>query len=238
MVRGWKDFSANPKGFPEGLDVAIGRIRKKYPAIQHIAVWHALLGYWGGISPHGRLAKDYATRQVLKSANVIAKGSDKMLVIDQPDVKRMYDDFYTFLNASGIDAVKTDAQFMLDEIQNAPARRDLTNTYTNTWISAQLRHFGGLAISCMSQTPTILFRCQLPTDIPAYPTRNSDDFFPHVEESHPWHIFCNAHNSIFTKHLNVLPDWDMVSAPISPELCLLANSISSPTPSLPNSISP
>lgn len=23
------------------------------------------------------------------------------------------------------------------------------------------------------------------------------------------HIFCNAHNSLFTQHLNVLPDWDM-----------------------------
>jgi len=39
--------------------------------------------------------------------------------------------------------------------------------------------------------------------------RNSDDFFPDVPSSHPWHIFTNAHNALFTSHLNVLPDWDM-----------------------------
>jgi len=61
----------------------------------------------------------------------------------------------------------------------------------------------------MSQTPTILFHSQLPQHLPALTVRNNDDFFPHVEASHPWHIFCNAHNSLFTKHLNVLPDWDM-----------------------------
>lgn len=39
--------------------------------------------------------------------------------------------------------------------------------------------------------------------------RNSDDFFPGIPSSHPWHIFVNAHNSLLTSHLNILPDWDM-----------------------------
>jgi len=172
MVRGWKEFEANPKGFPQGLRTAITSIRTKYPNIRHIGVWHAILGYWGGISPSGKLAQNYRTRAVQKRPDVIAIGDNKMLVIDEPDVKRMYNDFYTFLNQSGVDAVKTDAQFFLDEIQDAPDRRALTNTYLNTWVSAQLRHMGGLAISCMSQTPYTIFRCQLPTNIPAYPTRS------------------------------------------------------------------
>ena len=132
-----------------------------------------------------------------------------MHVIDAPDVHRMYDDFYAFLNRSGIDSVKTDAQFFLDEIDTAPARRELTNTYLRAWTISQLRHFAGRAISCMSQTPTILFQCQLPHTLPALPVRNSDDFFPDIKESHPWHIFCNAHNALMTSQLNVLPDWDM-----------------------------
>lgn len=132
-----------------------------------------------------------------------------MTVVDASDARRMYDDFYSFLSSTGIDAVKTDAQFFIDEIDTAPARRSLTSTYLNAWTSAQLRHFHGHAISCMSQTPSILFPCQLPQSSPAIPVRNSDDFFPDVEESHPWHIFCNAHNSLLTQHLNVLPDWDM-----------------------------
>lgn len=39
--------------------------------------------------------------------------------------------------------------------------------------------------------------------------RNSDDFFPGIPSSHPWHIFVNAHNSLLTSHLHILPDWDM-----------------------------
>ncbi|KAH0144854.1 glycoside hydrolase, partial [Aureobasidium melanogenum] len=61
----------------------------------------------------------------------------------------------------------------------------------------------------MSQAPQMLFHSQLPTNKPRLLVRNSDDFFPEVPASHPWHIFCNAHNSLLTQHLNVLPDWDM-----------------------------
>lgn len=61
----------------------------------------------------------------------------------------------------------------------------------------------------MSQTPQIIFHSQLPSNKPRVLLRNSDDFFPEVPASHPWHIFCNAHNAIFNQYLNILPDWDM-----------------------------
>jgi len=152
------------------------------------------------------LAKTYKTVEVQKRKDVVG---GKITVIDAPDVTRFYNDFYTFLEDAGVDSVKTDAQFWLDEIISAPARRSLTMTYLNAWMTSQLRHFSGRAISCMSQTPQILFHSQLPQHLPALPVRNNDDFFPDIDASHPWHIFCNAHNALFTKHLNVLPDWDM-----------------------------
>jgi hypothetical protein len=61
----------------------------------------------------------------------------------------------------------------------------------------------------MSQTPDILFHSQLPTNSPPILVRNSDDFLPEVPTSHPWHVWNNAHNALFTQHLNLLPDWDM-----------------------------
>ena len=166
----------------------------------------AQLGYWGGVSPTGKIAQRYKT-EVVKKRSQVAGGT--MTVVSAVDAKRMYDDFYSFLLSCGIDAVKTDAQFFLDEIDTAPARRSLTSTYLDVWTSAHLRHFSGTAISCMSQTPPILFSQQLPNHTPPIPVRNSDDFFPEIEESHPWHIFCNAHNALMAQHLNVLPDWDM-----------------------------
>ncbi|KAF2173165.1 glycoside hydrolase family 36 protein [Zasmidium cellare ATCC 36951] len=206
FVRGWLDFEANKDGFPDGMKATTSEIRKRHPNINHIGVWHALLGYWGGIEPNGWIAKNYKTIEVEKEAGV-AGGT--FTVVAAEDASRMYNDFYKFLSESGIDSVKTDAQCFLDLLQHAPDRRALTTVYQDAWTVAHLRHLSARAISCMSQSPQLIFHSQLPTDKPRLLLRNSDDFFPEVAASHPWHIFCNAHNSLLTQHLNALPDWDM-----------------------------
>ncbi|KAL8979550.1 MAG: hypothetical protein Q9205_005139 [Flavoplaca limonia] len=89
--RGWTDFEANKEGFPNGLKHTATTIRDKHPNVQHIAVWHALLGYWGAVSPTGNIAKNYRTRKVRKSKG-LTEGI--MTVVDEEDVPRMYDDFY------------------------------------------------------------------------------------------------------------------------------------------------
>lgn len=98
---------------------------------------------------------------------------------------------------------------MTDTFVSAEARRDLIPTYLDAWTLSTLRHFSVKAISCMSQTPQILFHSQMPQNRPPYLVRNSDDFFPEIPTSHPWHVFVNAHNALFTQHLNMIPDWDM-----------------------------
>lgn len=89
--RGWTDFEANKQGFPGGLKHTATTIREKHPNIQHIAVWHAILGYWGAVSPTGNIAKNYRTRKVRKSKGLV---EGTMTVVDEQDVPRMYDDFY------------------------------------------------------------------------------------------------------------------------------------------------
>ncbi|KAI4129264.1 MAG: hypothetical protein LQ338_002316 [Usnochroma carphineum] len=204
--RGWTDFDANRRGFPKGLKHTVFTLRDQHPNIQHVAVWHALLGYWGGVSPDGNIAKTYKTRKVRKAEGLTG---GEITVVHEDDVPRMYDDFYRFLLESGIDSVKTDAQFFLDLMDDADDRRRFMKTYQDAWTIASLRYFSIKAISCMSQTPQILFHTQLPTNRPRLMVRNSDDFFPDIPSSHPFHIFTNALTSLFTSHLNVLPDWDM-----------------------------
>ena len=169
------------------------------------------MGYWGGISPGGKLDQTYKSievdRENAKRRNLPLGG--KMTVIAQQDVARFYDDFYQFLADAGIDGVKTDAQFMIDTWTSAIVRRDLINTYMDVWTKASFRYFGIKSISCMSQFPQALFHSQMPPNQPPMLVRNSDDFFPEIPASHPWHVWVNAHNSIFTQFLNVVPDWDM-----------------------------
>ncbi|KAF1913813.1 raffinose synthase protein-like protein Sip1 [Ampelomyces quisqualis] len=203
---GWLEFEANKAGFPRGLKAAVDDIRSKNKHIKHVAVWHAIHGYWGGIAPSGKIAEEYKTVEV-QTKDGVAGG--KATMVSGEDVGRFYKDFYEFLYSAGVDSVKTDSQFFLDEIKNANDRRNLIEAYQDAWSINQLRFFSARAISCMSQTPQLIFHSQLPSNKPRVLLRNSDDFFPDVPASHPWHIFCNAHNSILTQYLNILPDWDM-----------------------------
>ncbi|EGX91271.1 raffinose synthase Sip1 [Cordyceps militaris CM01] len=202
---GWLDFEANPAGFPNGLRGAVSKIRRTHRTIEHIFVWHALMGYWGGISPRGTIAQTYETTRVGREDT----GTD-MTVIAAPSLSRFYDDFYSFLIRSGVDGVKTDAQCMLDAVAGAPARRTLTNAYLDTWSVASLRHFGTNTIACMAQFPQALFHALLPRRRPAVVARTSDDYVPDgAAAAHRWHVWANAHNGLLAQYLNVVPDWDM-----------------------------
>lgn len=68
------------------------------------------MGYWGGISPDGKLAKTYKTVEVVREEadrrNLPLGG--KMTAIAKEDVGQFYDDFYRFLSSCGVDAVKTE----------------------------------------------------------------------------------------------------------------------------------
>ncbi|KAJ9633833.1 hypothetical protein H2204_006618 [Knufia peltigerae] len=205
--RGWKSFEADPLGFPEGLRAAVSKIRNAHPAIRDVAVWHALMGYWGCVSPEGEIAQNYKTLEVNFREGTPMAG--QKLVIHPDDIHRMYDDFYRFLASAGVTGVKTDVQFSLDLLADTADRQSMTNTYQSAWTQAHLRHLTGKAISCMSMVPQILYHSFLPTTTPRIMLRNSDDFFPDVPTSHAWHVFVNAHNALFVQHLNVLPDWDM-----------------------------
>ncbi|KAK6524167.1 hypothetical protein TWF694_005827 [Orbilia ellipsospora] len=195
----WTEFEADRHAFPKGLKGLVTDI-KRNRGVKHVAVWHGILGYWNGISPTGWIADNYKLRNV---------GNGSILVVDKEDVGRFYDDFYRFLTEQGITAVKADTQCLLDERLPSADKGDLFPAYLAAWRTAASKYFGQRAISCMSMVPQVLFTNHLLPTLPRFTFRNSDDFFPHSPNSHPWHIFSNAHNSLFTSRLNVTADWDM-----------------------------
>jgi hypothetical protein len=170
-----------------------------------------MLGYWGGISPEGKIASVYSTVQVEREDPDPGRRpiDGKMTVVDKSDIRKLYTEFYQFLTFCGIDGVKTDVQSFMDTWVSAKIRRELMQEYQDSWTISALRYFGMKVISCMSQVPQIMFHTQLQRGRPSVVLRNSDDFLPDDPSSHTWHVFANAHNSLFTQHLNVIPDWDM-----------------------------
>ncbi|CAO2649606.1 Nn.00g069910.m01.CDS01 [Neocucurbitaria sp. VM-36] len=206
----WTDFQANKENFPQGLRHLTEQVRQYQPYIKHIAVWHGIFGYWGGVSHNGHIAKCYETKEVQRQTQESYMSGGTITVVAASEVNRMYDDFYAFLAESGIDSVKADNQYYPDYVEGAADRKALIYSYQDAWLAAATKHFSHRAISCMSQTPQILFHSFFNQDNqPPYLVRNSDDFFPDEPSSHTWHLFCNAHNAVLTQHFNLLPDWDM-----------------------------
>lgn len=94
--------------------------------------------------------------------------------------------------------------------------------YKRAIINAAEKHFGsstgGGVIFCMEMTPRVLLGQEigLPSQATSgrYLIRNSDDFFPNIQDSHRYHLYTNALNAAFTSQLNVIPDFDMVGLPV------------------------
>lgn len=107
-----------------------------------------------------------------------------MTIVDADDVQRFYEDFYRylifiargsgsknpgffqctypclrFLQDAGIDSVKTDSQFFLDELDEAEDRRRLTKAYQDAWMISSLRHFSIKVISCIGLCSPPRFAC-------------------------------------------------------------------------------
>ncbi|KAL8370506.1 hypothetical protein RB595_000736 [Gaeumannomyces hyphopodioides] len=203
----WTAFEANKENFPGGLKALTLAIRRRFPFIRNIAVWHGIFGYWGGVATTGDIAKAYTLRTVKRREGIWLGGGD-MTTVDGPDAHLLFDDFYRFLAESGVDAVKTDTQSFLDYPERADDRSALTTSYQKAWRSAIVKHFDGKAIACMAQIPQSIPEF-LRDDWPALMMRNSDDFFPDDAGSHTWHVFCNAHVALLSQHLHIFPDWDM-----------------------------
>lgn len=89
----WSRFEASSTSFPEGLTNLSLRIRKFYPWIKNIGVWHGIFGYWGGIDPESEIGRKFKLRWV----EINNSRRSGMWVVDGCDVRRFYDDFYSYV---------------------------------------------------------------------------------------------------------------------------------------------
>ncbi|KAG0131993.1 glycoside hydrolase superfamily [Tuber indicum] len=213
----WSAFEANEK-FPGGLKGIVTKVRERFPKIKHIGVWHALHGYWDGITPNSALAEKYKTIEVDWRDNVNSI-TRKLTMVDSEDIERFYDDFYkrVFLSESGIDCVKTDVQCRIDELTSGADKARLAGPYQEAFRKSAIKYFDQRVIYCMSHVPQILYTALLRDDglkvflrsATLHPDAMLMYFYPNVPQSHSWHIFANAMNMILFRQLHILPDWDM-----------------------------
>ncbi|GAN08591.1 glycoside hydrolase family 36 protein [Mucor ambiguus] len=180
-------FEACIQKFPDGLSKTVAQLKSDYPFVKYIGVWHALWGYWNGVDQAFAIENKYGW-----SCN--SQNQQEIGIIDDP--RAFYDDFYKFLRDSGVAYVKVDNQGSFQELSSTNCQQNIAlwDKFRLALSESSDAFLSGRVLHCMALTPHVL---------------NSDDFFPNEKESHSWHIYANAINTLWTSHYPVISDWDM-----------------------------
>mmetsp|Transcript_31250 Transcript_31250/g.67331 ORF Transcript_31250/g.67331 Transcript_31250/m.67331 type:complete len:842 (-) Transcript_31250:276-2801(-) len=197
-----------------GFKGVVAAIRARFD-VRKIFCWHAMAGYWGGLSDETAGLRKYApaiTKWRLQPSIVAAEPAlrhDALTVngvgIVPPDkVASFHGDMHAYLSGCGIDGVKVDVQSAIGPHGEAfGGATRLTRAYHDSLEESVRRHFDGDCIACMCHSSDDLLHLRT-TNI----CRASDDFFPDEEASHGAHIMAVAFNSLLIGEIAV-PDWDM-----------------------------
>ena len=209
----WKlsNFVANEK-FGYGLRETVNIAKEQY-GVEKFFVWHAVLGYWGGVSTDAEEMQKYEPvlneavhTDELKETGPARWESEKFPfgLIAPEHFGEFYEDYHSYLESEGIDGVKIDVQSSLEGHAQGRGGRIRMNRMMREGLEASVnKHFNGNVINCMSCSNDIIYHVKNSNMM-----RSSGDFVPNEPESHSAHIFANAIHSLWMSPFTIC-DWDM-----------------------------
>ncbi|GJP57071.1 hypothetical protein CLOM_g16108 [Closterium sp. NIES-68] len=183
--------------------------------LKYVYVWHALMGYWGGVNPTAASTQKFlaAVKYPDFSPSVLDK-PDTVLdlitkhglgVIDPSKIHEFYDEMHSYLASCGVDGVKVDVQSILELVGGGHGGRvEIARAYHTALEASVAKNFkeNGV-IACMSHNTDSIYMTQQTAVV-----RASDDFWPNDPASHTIHLLAVAYNSMFLGEF-MQPDWDM-----------------------------
>ena len=187
-------YEPDKEKFPEGFGRMTAELRET-AGIKWFGVWHALMGYWSGVAPGSPVA--------VQEAPHLCRTAGGRLVPDPVCGTGFYRDWYKVLTAQGVSFVKVDGQGTVPLcFENTVPLGEAADGLHGCLESAASR-MDGAVINCMGMPmENILSRPSTAV------SRNSDDFFPDLEDSFREHLLQNAYNALYHNALYVC-DWDM-----------------------------
>jgi len=221
---GWQDFKKMPTGeerlvsfnpnqaqFGGDLRPTV-RVAKKEFQVRTFLVWHAFIGYWGGVE--GAALPGYDVREGHRSfgpailqmhSNLNSQyWGNAVGVVPPQRIGKFYDDYHQRLQAAGVDGVKVDNQSMIESVaQGLGGRVAMTKAYRAALEKSVARHFDGRLINCMANAMETYYCSPRSTLV-----RTSIDFWPRRPETHGQHLYCNAQVGLWFGEF-MQPDWDM-----------------------------
>jgi raffinose synthase len=221
---GWQDYRTMPGGENRLVSLAPNQPRfggdltptvqlaKHDFQVRTFIVWHAIIGYWGGVD--GKSLPAYGVRDTARSfsksilqmhpeLNTNWWGHD-VGAIPPRQIAKFYDDYHRRLQAQGVDGVKVDSQSMLEGVAaGLGGRVAMTRAYRNALEASVAKHFNGRLINCMACSMETFYESPRSTLM-----RTSIDFWPDKPESHGQHLYCNSLVGVWFGEF-MQPDWDM-----------------------------
>ncbi|KAG6743464.1 hypothetical protein POTOM_052156 [Populus tomentosa] len=200
---------------PNDLKHFVADIKRNF-GLKYVYVWHALLGYWGGLVPNARDTKKYNPKLTypLQSPGNLANMRDLAMdcmekygvgAIDPDRISQFYDDLHSYLVSQDVDGVKVDVQNILETIAtDLGGRVSLTRHFQEALEKSIASNFQDNSIICCMGLSTDSIYHSKRSAI----TRASDDYYPKNPATQTLHIAAVAFNSIFLGEV-VVPDWDM-----------------------------
>ncbi|KAL3519245.1 hypothetical protein ACH5RR_017394 [Cinchona calisaya] len=200
---------------PNSLKEFISDIKSSF-GLKYVYVWHALMGYWGGLHPDAPGTQKYnpTLKFPVQSPGNLAHIRDGAMdsmekygvgTIDPAKIFEFYDDLHRYLASQGVDGVKVDVQNILETIATGSGGRvSLTKHFQQALEKSISRNFqDNSIICCMGQSTDSIYNSKQSAI-----TRASDDYYPENPNTQTLHIAAVAYNSIFFGEV-VVPDWDM-----------------------------
>ena len=221
---GWQDYKKMPGGEEQLVSLSpnqerfggdLGptvRLAKEDFKVRVVLVWHAFMGYWGGVD--GSALPDYDVRNVGRSFGPgILKMNPQLNtnwwghlvgVVPGEKIAKFYNDYHSRLKKQGVDGVKVDSQSAIEGVAaGLGGRVALTRAYRKGLEDSVNKYFDGRLINCMANAMETYYCSPRSTDM-----RTSIDFWPKRPESHGQHLYCNAQVGVWFGEF-MQPDWDM-----------------------------
>jgi len=221
---GWQDYRAMPNGENRLVSLSANQARfggdltptvqlaKHDFGVRTFIVWHAIIGYWGGVD--GNSLPDYGVRNAARSfsTSILTMHSNldtaywghDVGMVPPSQIAKFYDDYHSRLQAQGVDGVKVDTQSMLEGVAAGfGGRVAVTRAYREALEASVAKHFNGRLINCMACSMETFYESPRSTLM-----RTSIDFWPDLPESHGQHLYCNSQVGVWFGEF-MQPDWDM-----------------------------
>ncbi|KAK6133141.1 hypothetical protein DH2020_033180 [Rehmannia glutinosa] len=210
-----KEANDDSSNIPHSLKDFVSDIKRTF-GLKYVYVWHALMGYWGGLHPNAPGTKKYnpTLKFPLQSTGNLAHRRDIAMdrmeeygvgTVDPDRIFEFYDDLHSYLVSQEVDGVKVDVQNILETVATGSGGRvSLTRHFQQSLEKSISNNFqdNGI-ICCMAQNTDSVYSSKTNAI-----TRASDDYYPKNPTTQTLHIAAVAYNSLFFGEVFV-PDWDM-----------------------------